>query len=82
MSTPTGIDPRGPRFGAAITAIALLVTVFISIPLATSPINTDAPGYLLLVILSGIFLWGAVGGVQQHPYGMFFAKFIRPRLKV
>jgi hypothetical protein len=81
MSTATGIDPRGPRFGATITAIAMLVTVFISIPLATSPINTDAPGYLLLVILSGIFLWGAVGGVQQHPYGMFFAKFIRPRLK-
>lgn len=80
MSSPAGIDPRGPRFGATITAVALLVTVFLSIPLATSPINTDAPGYLLLVVLSGIFLWGAVGGVQQHPYGLFFAKFIRPRL--
>jgi hypothetical protein len=80
MSSPTGIDPRGPRFGATITAVALLVTVFLSIPLATSPINTEAPGYILLVILSAIFLWGAVGGVQKHPYGLFFAKFIRPRL--
>ena len=80
MSSPAGIDPRGPRFGATITAIALLVTVFLSVPLVGAPINTDAPGYLLLVILSGIFLWGVVGGVQQHPYGLFFAKFIRPRL--
>lgn len=81
MTTPTGIDPRGPRFGATITAVALLVTVFLSIPLASAPIDTESTGYLMLVILSGIFLWGAVGGVQQHPYGLFFAKFIRPRLK-
>ena len=80
MSSPAGIDPRGPRFGATITAIALLVTVFLSVPLVGARINTDSPGYLLLVILSGIFLWGVVGGVQQHPYGLFFAKFIRPRL--
>lgn len=80
MSSPTGIDPRGPRFGATITAIALLVTVFLSIPLATSEIDTAAPGFLLLVILSGIFLWGAVFGIQRHPYGVLFAKLIRPRL--
>ncbi len=81
MSKPAGIDPRGPRFGAAITATLLLVDVFISIPLASAPIDTQASGYLLLVVLSAIFLWGALGGVQQHPYGLFFAKFIRPRLK-
>lgn len=81
MSTPAGIDPRGPRFGATITAVLLLVNVFIAIPLASAPINTEATGYVMLVVLSGIFLWGAVGGVQQHPYGLFFAKFIRPRLK-
>ncbi|MEN9910523.1 MAG: hypothetical protein RLZZ441_91 [Actinomycetota bacterium] len=81
MNKPTGIDPRGPRFGATITAVLLLVDVFISIPLATAPINVEANGYVLLVVLSGIFLWGAVGGVQQSPYGLFFAKFIRPRLK-
>ena len=81
MNKPTGIDPRGPRFGATITAVLLLVDVFISIPLATAPINVEAHGYVLLVVLSAIFLWGAVGGVQQSPYGLFFAKFIRPRLK-
>ncbi len=81
MNKPTGIDPRGPRFGASITAVLLLVDVFISIPLATAPIDTEAPGYVLLVVLSAIFLWGAVGGIQQSPYALFFAKFIRPRLK-
>ena len=81
MNKPTGIDPRGPRFGASITAVLLLVDVFISIPLATAPIDTEAPGYVLLVVLSAIFLLGAVGGIQQSPYALFFAKFIRPRLK-
>jgi len=81
LSTQTGIDPRGPRFGAAITATLLLVDVFIGIPLASAPINVEAPGYVLLTILAGVFLWGALGGVANHPYGLFFKRFIRPRLK-
>ena len=81
MSASTGIDPRGPRFGAAITAALLLVDVWLSIGLASAPIDLQAPGYLLLVILSAIFLWGAIGGVQNHPYGLFFKAVIRPRLK-
>lgn len=31
MSTPAGIDPRGPRFAAAITAILLLVATFLAL---------------------------------------------------
>ncbi|EQM83644.1 DUF4395 family protein [Microbacterium maritypicum] len=31
MSTPTGIDPRGPRFAAAITAVLLLVATFLAL---------------------------------------------------
>ena len=81
MSTQSGIDPRGPRFGAAITAALLLVDVWLTIGLASAPIDLEAPGYLLLVILSGIFLWGALGGVQNHPYGLFFKAVVRPRLK-
>ena len=81
MSAQTGIDPRGPRFGAAITATLLLVDVWLTIGLASAPIDLQAPGYLLLVILSAIFLWGALGGIQNHPYGLFFKAVIRPRLK-
>lgn len=31
MSNPAGIDPRGPRFAAAITAVLLLVTTFLAL---------------------------------------------------
>ncbi|MFJ6427643.1 DUF4395 family protein [Microbacterium maritypicum] len=31
MSTPAGIDPRGPRFAAAITAVLLLVATFLAL---------------------------------------------------
>ena len=81
MSTQTGIDPRGPRFGAAITATLLLVAVWLTVGLASAPVDLQAPGYILVVILSAIFLWGAIGGVQNHPYGLFFKAVIRPRLK-
>lgn len=81
MSTTTGIDPRGPRFGASITSAALLVGVWLSIGLANQDVNTAAPGYVLIVVLAALFLWGALGGVSKHPYGIFFAKVIRPRLK-
>lgn len=30
-TAPRGIDPRGPRFGAAITSVLLLVTVFLGL---------------------------------------------------
>ena len=81
MSTQPGIDPRGPRFGAAITATLLLIDVWLSVGLASAPQDLQAPGYLLLVILSGIFLWGALGGIQNHPYGILFKALVRPRLK-
>lgn len=81
MSTQPGIDPRGPRFGAAITAALLLVDVWLSVGLASAPQDLHAPGYLLLVILSAIFLWGAIGGIQNHPYGFLFKTLVRPRLK-
>ncbi|MBO9627002.1 MAG: DUF4395 domain-containing protein [Microbacterium sp.] len=31
MSTPAGIDPRGPRFAATITAVLLLVATFLAL---------------------------------------------------
>ena len=31
MSTPTGIDPRGPRFAATITAALLLIATFLAL---------------------------------------------------
>lgn len=73
--TPAGIDPRGPRFGASITSVLLLVTVFLGLDAAT----VDAAFYLLITI-TALFTIGAVFGLSKHPYGIIFKKFVRPRL--
>jgi hypothetical protein len=73
--TPAGIDPRGPRFGAAITSALLLLTVFLALDPAT--VGT-AFGVLLVVTAS--FVIGAFFGNSKHPYGFIFKKLIRPRL--
>lgn len=74
-NTPAGIDPRGPRFGAAITSALLLVTVF----LALDPATLSAAFGVLLVVTAS-FVIGAFFGNSRHPYGFIFKKFIRPRL--
>ena len=70
-----GIDPRGPRFGAAITGVLLLVVI----GLWLSGLTLAATIVFLYIAL--VFAWGAFAGVQRHPYGLFFKAVIRPRLK-
>jgi hypothetical protein len=72
--SPTGIDPRGPRFGAAITATLLLITVVLAIA------GADAAAFWLLVAITLLFAWGAFAGIRRHPYGLIFARLVRPRL--
>lgn len=74
--TPAGIDPRGPRFGASITSVLLLITVF----LAIDPL-TFKSAFLLLGIITFLFAIGALYGTAKHPYGWIFRTLIRPRLK-
>lgn len=81
MNSPSsrpGIDPRGPRFGAAITSVALVVTLALSIPAAATPALDG--GFWLLVAIMAIFAWGAILGVSKHPYGWLFRTVLRPRL--
>lgn len=74
-NSPAGIDPRGPRFGATITSVLLLITVFLALDAAT--LNA-AFGLLLFVTAS--FAIGAFAGNSKHPYGLIFKKLVRPRL--
>jgi len=74
MTTQQGIDPRGPRFGAAITAVLLLVVIALHLSGLTVPALVLA-GYLVLA-----FAWGAFAGIQRHPYGVLFRRIVRPRL--
>ena len=66
-SRPTGIDPRGPRFGAAITTVVLSVALVLASP-------------LVLAAQAVVFAIGALAGPARQPYGIVFARLVRPRL--
>jgi hypothetical protein len=85
VTASTGIDPRGPRFGAGVTAVILLVVIALGIGTAAAPAATlveraTQPAFLLLVAQTLVFAWAAFAGIQKHPYGLFFKRVIRPRL--
>ncbi len=74
-NTPAGIDPSGPRIGATITSVLLLITVFLALDAATL-----GAAFGLLVLVTVSFAIGAFLGNSKHPYGLIFKKLIRPRL--
>ncbi|WP_339127829.1 DUF4395 domain-containing protein [Streptomyces sp. f51] len=61
------IDTRGPRFGAAVTAVVLAVTLITG-------------SVWLLAWQTLAFALGAASGVARSPYGWVFRKAVRPRL--
>lgn len=65
------VDPRGPRFGAAITSTVLAIV------LLTTPSSLATA---LLSVQTLVFALGAFAGLQFHPYGWIFRKFVRPRI--
>lgn len=69
-----GIDPRGPRFGAGITAVLLLVDVFLALA------GFAIPALVLLAALAALFAWGVVAGIRRHPWGAVYRVVLRPRL--
>lgn len=69
-----GIDPRSPRFGAGITAVLLLVVLFLALS------GFDMAAFVVLLVISLLFAWGAFAGIQLHPYGYLFRTLVRPRL--
>ncbi|MFE5673380.1 DUF4395 domain-containing protein [Agromyces sp. NPDC056523] len=69
-----GIDPRGPRFTAAITAALLLVTAVLGFG------GLDLAALLLLTAIAAVFAWSAVAGVARNPFGLVFRALVRPRL--
>ncbi len=70
-STPRGgIDPRGPRLAAALTAVVLVAVLLLPSPF-------DAA---LLAAQAAVFGVGATRGVQATPYAWVFRALVRPRL--
>jgi hypothetical protein len=72
------IDPRGPRFGAGITSVLLLVVLTLGLPVANSPAFDGS--WWLFVVITALFAWGTLLGPARHPYGVLFKALIRPRL--
>ncbi|WP_250286445.1 MULTISPECIES: DUF4395 domain-containing protein [unclassified Frankia] len=61
------VDPRGPRFSAAVTSAVLAVVLL------------TANGWLLLA-QTVVFLTGALIGVRRAPYGVLYRTLVQPRL--
>lgn len=86
MTPPAGIDPRGPRFAAAVTSALLLAATFLAL-IGTSPDAASAslpqraldPAFLLAVVITALFLW-SVASPATAPWGALFRRVIRPRL--
>lgn len=67
---PAGIDPRGPRVGAGITAVLLVVVLLLPGAAAT----------VALAVVAALFAVGAVRGAQGSVQSMLFRALVRPRL--
>ena len=61
------VDPRGPRFAAALTSALLAATLL-----------TGSPW--LLALQAVLFATAVFAGVQSTPYAWAFRRFVRPRL--
>jgi hypothetical protein len=66
-SSAIGIDPRGPRFVAAVTAVVLAVAVL-----------TGSAWVLAVQVL--VFAIASALGVTRSPYSYLYRSLLRPRL--
>lgn len=62
-----GIDPRGPRVAAGVTAVVLAVALLTG-------------NVWVLAGQAVVFALGSLLGVPRSPYGLLFRRFVRPRL--
>ncbi len=84
---PAGIDPRGPRFAASITALLLLIAVLLGLTgLSTQGVASATlterildPGFLALLVIALLFVWG-VASPRTAPWGALYRTVVRPRL--
>jgi hypothetical protein len=65
------IDPRGPRFGAAITTVVLAI-ILLTLPTTIA--------IVLLAIQAAAFGLGAFVGLHAQPYGIIYRKFVLARI--
>ncbi|QIK75221.1 DUF4395 domain-containing protein [Nocardioides piscis] len=64
------IDPRGPRFTAAVTLVLLATALLVPTPVAVA----------IVALQAVFFAIGAGLGVQRTPTALVFKSLVRPRL--
>lgn len=64
------VDPRGPRFGAAITTVLLALALILGPTWGLVPL-----GVALIAFGLGAFL-----GLDKQPWGLLYRSWVRPRL--
>lgn len=64
---PAILDPRGLRFAAAVTVVVLAAVLV-----------TESS--VLLALQAVVFAVGVVFGLRRSPYGLLYARLVRPRL--
>ena len=70
MTRSRGIDPRGPRFTATVTAVLLAMVLLLP----------EAAATVLIAVQAAFFATGVALGVQHTPTGLAFRRLVRPRL--
>jgi hypothetical protein len=73
--TQSKIDPRGPRFGATITSVLMLVVIYFALDESTYSIAVG-----IVAVVTVLFAIGASLGTAKHPYGLIFKALVRPLL--
>lgn len=66
------IDTRGPRFGAVITSVLLIVVLVLG--------PTSVASLIVLLVQTVAFAAGSLLGLQAQPWGLVYRRFVRPRL--
>jgi hypothetical protein len=67
-ATAPGIDPRGPRFAAGISAVVLAIAVLTG-------------SVWVLAFQALVFALAAGSGPRFSPYGLLYRTLVRPRLR-
>jgi hypothetical protein len=66
------IDPRGPRFCAAISSVLLAAVVLL---------GARPAGFAVLAVSVTLFAIGSARGAQGTPQGMAYRRWVQPRLE-
>jgi len=70
------LDPRGPRFGAGISALLMLIVIYLSLDPDSEQLALSVMGFAVLM-----FTFGSLLGPGKHPYSYLYRYTLRKFLK-